>query len=177
MSTDNGDEEFIWQSDQIDPHRLRAEDSGDSAREFRVPGILLVIGLTAFLASAFKIGGGAGAVSAGILVALVLLVELPITIAGMYLLAALLGISYGLLRSAILKLAAITMLAAGSELAGIAFGYPLLGDLVIIPFLCYLFGFLFALDIWETLISIVGFCLLGMVLDKLLEFLTAGAIG
>ena len=177
MSTDSDHEEFVWQSDQVDPHRLRAEDTADSAREFRVPMILLLIGRLTVLASAFKIGGGAMAASAGILVALVLLVELPITIGGMYLLAAQLGISYGLLRPAILKLAAITMLAAGSELAGAALGYGIVGELVIIPFLCYLFGYLFALDIWETLISIVGFCLLGMALDKLLEFLTAGAIG
>ena len=177
MSTDNADDEFVWQSDQVDPHRQRAEDSGHSPLEFRVPVILLVIGFTALLASAFVIGGGAGAFSAGIQLALVLLVELPITIAGMYLLAALLGISYGLLRSAILKLAAITMLGAGSSLAGVASGYPLMGELVIIPLLCYLFGLLFALDIWETLISIVGFCLLGMIVDRLLEWLVGGAIG
>jgi hypothetical protein len=149
----------------------------DSPREFAIPVLLLAIGFVALLSSAIAIGGrGRGALAAGVLFALVLLVELPLTIAVISFLGATLGISYGLLRSALLKLAAITIFALGFSLMGDAFGHPFLTQIALMPVSWYLFGALFELDAWETLVSMIVFSLLGATFYHVLGWLVDGAL-
>jgi hypothetical protein len=146
----------------------------ESPREFLTPLVLLVIGLIALLGSALAIHGGAGVLAAWVLFALVCLVQVPITIAGMYLLTAVLGISYGLLRSALLKLAAITTFVLGFTLLGDAFGYPILTQFLLLPVSWYLFGALFDLDVWETVVSLLGFFLMGITFFELIGRVVPG---
>jgi hypothetical protein len=149
----------------------------DSPREFRRPLFILAVGLVALLASAITIGGGVGALEAGLLFAFVCLVQVPITIAVMYLLAAVLGISYGLLRSALLKLAAITIFVIGFSLVGEVCGYPILAQMALLPLSWYLFGSFFELDVWETLVSMIGFCLLAGAFYSIIRRVVAVALG
>ena len=149
----------------------------ESPREFAVPVLLLAVGLVALLGSAIAIGGGGrGALAAGVLCALVLLVELPFTIAVIAILGATLGISYGLLRSALVKLAAITIFALGFSLMGEAFGHPFLMQIALMPVSWYLFGALFELDAWETLVSMMVFSLLGVTFYHVFGWLVDGTV-
>jgi hypothetical protein len=138
-----------------------------SPREYRIPLILLEGGFVVWLAATIATHGGAGALAAGKTLSLVFLVQIPLMIAGLHLLAALLGISYGLLQSAILKLAAITLLGLGLSGLGEAVGHPIIALLAVVPLSWFLFGFLFELDPWETLVSVFGFCFLGSMLERL----------
>jgi hypothetical protein len=169
--------EFPKPRGRFDWENRQDQDSRESLLEFRVPAIVFAVGFVAFLASAFAMSGGAGALTHGVSLAVVLLVQIPVTIAGMYLLAALLGISYGLLGSAILKLAAITMCVAGFSMAGDALGHPILARLALAPIYWYLFSLFFDLDAWETLMSFLAFCLLGTVLGQLVERLVGVVAG
>jgi hypothetical protein len=149
----------------------------ESPREFLTPVVLFVIGLIALLGSAIAIHGGAGALAAWVLFAFVCLVQVPITIAGMYLLTALLGISYGLLRTALLKLAAITAFVLGFTLLGDACGYPILTQFLLLPVSWYLFGALFDLDVWETVMSLLGFFLMGITFYQFVGHVVTRAAG
>jgi hypothetical protein len=144
----------------------------ESPWEHSIPVRLLAFGFIALLGSSIAIGGySRGALAAGMLFALVLFVEVPLTIAMMYVLAAVLGISYGELRSAVLKLAAINIFLAGFWLMGMEFGHPFLTTLVLVPLSWYLFSRLFDLEFWETMVSIIGFPLLFLAFDELIGFL------
>jgi hypothetical protein len=92
----------------------------------------------------------------------------------MYLLAAILGISYGLVRSAGLKLAAITIFMLGFTAVGEACGHPFLAQLGLVPVSWYLFGSFFDLDVWETLVSMFGFYLLGAAFYSIVGRVVAG---
>jgi hypothetical protein len=175
--TEHDRREFPKPRGRFDWEDRQDQDGRESLLEFRVPAILFAVGFVAFLASAFALSGGAGALKFGVSLGLVLLVQIPVTIAGMYLLAVVLGISYGLLSSAILKLAAIAMCVAGLSMAGDALGHPILGRLALVPIFWYMFSLLFDLDAWETLMSLMGFCLLGTVLGQLMDRLVGVVVG
>jgi hypothetical protein len=156
----------------------------DKPWELWTPVIILAVGFLALLASAIVLVQGMGALGAGVrfvlvvlAFVLVVLVQVPITLAMVYVLAAFLGISFGLLRSALLKLAAINIFFLGFSLVGEVCGHPILAQVALIPICWYLFGSLFDLDIWETLASMFGFVVLGSTLYHIIRPVVAGAAG
>jgi hypothetical protein len=107
--------------------------------------------------------------------ALVLAVYVPLTVAAMYPTAALLGMSFGFLKTAILKLAAITVFTLSLNQVADWWGYPVVGWIVAVAVSLYLFSYAFDLDFVETLlaaaaISIIRFAL-GMGVAFLLDLL------
>jgi hypothetical protein len=106
----------------------------------------------------------------------VLFVQVPITIVGMYILGGVLGIGYGLLKSAILKLAAIMMVVASISLVGLALGYPGIAQLIFCPLASWtLFSVLFDLDARDTIASGIGLWVLSLALNAVLGFILAAA--
>ncbi len=154
-----------------DKYLSRKNASEADPREFKVPLVLLVIGLIALFVSAFVMDGAAEAFGSILGAFLILVVQIPLTILAMYILAALLGIAYGDLWSAILKMAAITIFAEGLAFAGTLLGFPLMSRLVLILVTWSLFSWLFALDFWETFYSILGLGFISGAINWLVMFL------
>ncbi len=125
-------------------------------REFKIPVILLGVGLVILVISTLALGGAAEAFSTLISAIALLLIQIPLTILALYILASLLGITYGNLWSAILKLAAITIFVEALAFTGSLLGYPIISRVALLPVAWFLFSFLFDLDFTETFYSIVG---------------------
>jgi hypothetical protein len=192
MSIEENDEESPEPQGRVVMDEPPIHVPPESAWEFRIPVILLAVGSVALLGSAIaSVAGGLSALKvqsdwvmttylAATMVfgfVLLVLVEVAVTIAMMYVLAAVLGISYGLLGSAVLKLAAINVFLPALWLMGTYAGHPILTSFALVPLSWYLFSSLFDLDYWETLVSVGAFPLLLMAFDKVIELLLGGAVG
>jgi len=123
--------------------------------EWIAPTIILALGLALSVGSLAVAKGTAGAATGAVEVGLRLLTAIPFSIAGMLIVAPLLGINFGTIGMAILKLAAINvltlsviMLAESTGAAGI-FGY-----IIAAPIDWLLFKWLFELEFNETMIAI-----------------------
>lgn len=139
--------------------------------EFRIPLVLLVIGLISLFVSALVLEGPAEAVGSILGAFIVLLVQIPLTILALYILASILGISYGNLWSAILKLAAITIFVEGLAFAGMMLGFPFLSMAILIIVSWFLFSLLFQLDVWETFYSLLGLWIISRPINWLITLL------
>jgi hypothetical protein len=93
-----------------------------------------------------------------------LLIYVPLTVAAMYLAASLLGVSYGILKTAMLKLAAIALFTGSLHLVGDWLGYPISSWLVAALVSLYLFSNCFDLDIRETVLSVIAISVIRFVL-------------
>jgi hypothetical protein len=153
------------------------EETSHAWLEYQVPLILFSIGFVALLGSAIALTGWSGVVWAVFFILAVLFVQVPITIVGMYILGAVLGIGYGLLKSAVLKLAAIEMVVASILVTGVVVGYPAVALLILSPLASWaLFSVLFDLDARDTIASGIGLWVLGVALNAILRIiLSAGA--
>jgi hypothetical protein len=146
-----------------------AQEEDHSWLEFRAPLIVLGVGLVGLFVAAIAFAGTAGFRWATAYVLAVLFIQVPLTIVGMYVLGAVLGISYGLLKSAILKLAAIMVLVAAISFGGLATGYLGFARLILVPIASWtLFSTFFDLDVRDTVASAVGLWLLSLGLGVLL---------
>jgi hypothetical protein len=123
--------------------------------EWIAPAIILGLGLTLSVGSLAVAKGHEGAAAGLKLVGLRLFVAVPLSIAGMFILAPLLGITFGSIGLAILKLAAINVATLSIVLNTTFAGGPeFLGYGLAAPIAWLLFQWLFALDFNETMISI-----------------------
>jgi hypothetical protein len=120
--------------------------------EWVEPAVLLGIGLLLAVGGVFVAGGAAALLLS---VVLRLAITVPISVVGMFVAAKMLGISFGTLGLAILKLAAISVFTLGIVATGDMTGWPVAGILIAIPVGWLLFSRLFDLDFLETLWSLV----------------------
>jgi hypothetical protein len=134
----------------------RAEPSYPASPwEWKIPLALFVIGVIVLVAGAALLDSASP--SATVLgIALLLVVNVPLTIAAMYLAANWLGLAFGYLHTAILKLAAISVFTTSLDQLGSWLGQPLLGWLAAIAISFYLFSYFFDLDFNETLLAVVA---------------------
>jgi hypothetical protein len=142
--------------------RFDPSESG-SAWEWPIPLALFLVGLTILVVGASLVEGSRPAATL-LGIALILVVYVPLTIAAMYLTASLLGMAFGFLNTAILKLAAISVFTLSLNQVGDWLGHPAVGWLVAILVSFYLFSNFFDLDFQETVlavvvISVIRFCL------------------
>jgi hypothetical protein len=160
-------------------HRGRsrsAKETDASPGEWLVPTALLVVGLMLALSGIFVHEGAAGVRGLLILIAVNLAVTIPITIAAMYVAAAVLGTSFGALGTAILKLVAINVLYLGIVLTGTFVGAPVIGLVVGVVVSWVLFSFLFDLAWYETLISLLIIGLIHFFAGRFLEAVVISAL-
>jgi hypothetical protein len=138
--------------------RRRIEENPDEptgTSEWLAPAILLGLGLTLSVGSLAVAKGQEGAAQGLAQVGLRLLCAVPLSIGGMLIVAPLLGVTFGSIGMAILKLAAINVLTLAIvmniEFAG---GHALFGYALAAPIVYLLFKWLFELEFSETLIAV-----------------------
>ena len=134
----------------------RDQESRDAALrhfEWVMPAVVLAIGFVMTVVGAFGVSTINGIVTLGIVCAFVV-IFVPLVIAGLMLLGMVVGIEYGRLGPAILKLAAITFVSNGIMCIG---DWMRLPGFVVFPISCFIcFGIfmtLFDLDVWEANVS------------------------
>jgi len=149
-------------------HKQEGDQPASSPLELKVPIVFFVAGFLLFTSTALLTKGFAFAFAASVIAFILLLVQIPITIGMLYLIAGVLGISYGSLFTAVMKLAGLTMLLEGVTFACGLLGIPqLLMRFLLAPVSWFLFSLFFHLEIWETIWSI----LLLMLTNALINFL------
>lgn len=122
--------------------------------EWLAPGMILAVGLLLTVGSLAVAKGAEGAATGMIFVGLRLLTAVPLSIAGMLIVAPLLGINFGTIGIAILKLAAINVLTLSITVTAEFTGAGLLGYAIAAPVDWLLFKWLFELEFNETLIAL-----------------------
>lgn len=145
----------------------------ESAWEVKIPLLLLIIGMVILIAGSFLFTDLVETLYVLASIALILLLYVPLTIAAMYIVAVLLDISYGFLKTALLKLASITIFSVSLNHLGEWFGVWILGWLFALAATYYLFSSFFDLDIHDTVYSVIGIS----VIRFFLGLLVAGILG
>jgi hypothetical protein len=135
--------------------RRRARTDDGDAPIWLAPTVILVLGLTLTVGSLALAKGQEGATIGINEVAWRLLTAVPLSIAGMFIVAPLLGISFGTIGIAILKLAAINVttlaIVMNVQFAG---GATFVGYAIAAPAMWLMFKWMFELDFNETMISV-----------------------
>jgi hypothetical protein len=137
--------------------RRRIEENADEPTgtpEWLAPAIILGLGLTLSVGSLAVAKGQEGAAQGLILVGLRLLCAVPLSIGGMLIVAPLLGVTFGSIGMAILKLAAINVLTLSLVVNAEAGGSGLIGYAFSGPIAWLLFKWLFELEFTETMIAV-----------------------
>jgi len=142
-----------------------------SPREFKIPAILLGIGLILLMVAAFALGDVKKMLGTVAFALTILLVQIPATVLALYILSSLAGIAYGNFWSAILKLAAITIFVESLAFVGMMFGYPISSRVALLLVIGFLFSFLFDLDFTETFYSLLGMLFVSAGISWLMIFL------
>jgi hypothetical protein len=123
--------------------------------EWLAPTVILTIGLILTIGNLAVAGGNEGAATGATIVGLRLLTAVPLSIAGMFIVAPLLGITFGGIGTAILKLAAINVLTLSVVVMAESTGAGgILGYAIAAPIGWLLFKWLFELEFTETMISL-----------------------
>lgn len=150
-------------SDKLLQQVDQEQESRDAALrdyEWIFPSIVLFIGVTMMIVGAFGTSTLTGIATLGY-VCVYLIVAVPLIIAGFMLVGMLVGIEYGRIGPAILKIAAITCVANGIMCIG---DWMKLPGFVVFPISCFItFGIFmtqFDLDTWEANVSagVVNVC-------------------
>jgi hypothetical protein len=146
------------------------------------PAILLAIGLLLLAASTAVAAGPGGSVAALLLVTLKVVLTIPVTIGAMYVAAWILGISFGTVGTAVLKMVAIDVFVLGAAPFILTAGGLLLGLLGIlvsalsIPLLAIgLCMWLFELDFWEAFFAGIIMWLVGAAANVVISTLLGAA--
>jgi len=138
--------------------KKRRRPPGPEDREapaWLVPTVILVLGLLLTVGSLALAKGQEGAAVGLAIVAGRLLMAVPLSIAGMFLVAPLLGISFGTIGLAILKLAAINVTALAIVMnVQFAGGLTIMGYAIASPVMWLMFKSMFELDFNETMIAV-----------------------
>jgi len=92
----------------------------------------------------------------------------------MYFVASFLGISFGFLNTALLKLAGITLFTLSLNMMGDWVGFPILGWLLAVIATYYLFSYCFYLEAMETIKAVVLISVVRGVLQMLVGIILAG---
>jgi len=149
-------------------HRRPTDGADTPKREWVVPTVLLGVGLLLAMSGIFLHEGAAAVTRFVIVIGINLVLTVPITIAAMYVAAAVLGTSFGTLGMAILKLTAINVMFLGILLTAAFAGAPVIGLAVAVVVGWVLFSFLFKLAWYETLISLLIIGLIHFVAERFL---------
>jgi hypothetical protein len=155
--------------------RSEAEDSTELSETtgWIAPAIILGIGLVLSVGTRAMTGGTEGFAAGVGVVALRLVAAVPLSIAGMFIAAPLLGITFGTIGRAILRLAAINVLDVAIQLYMEAAGVGMLGFAITGPMNFLLFKWLFQLDFYETMFSVT---VIGLIQFLALLTVTAAAL-
>jgi hypothetical protein len=139
---------------QKKPRRQESDDVGE-APDWLAPTVILVLGLALTVGSLALARGQGGAEIGLLVVAGRVFTAVPLSIAGMFVVAPLLGISFGTIGLAILKLAAINVTALAIVMnVQFAGGHAFFGYLIATPVMWGMFKWMFELDFNETMISV-----------------------
>lgn len=153
-----------------------ADRKSEPIWEKKAPLILFGIGLLILLIAAFAVGGPRGTAGALIALAIILALYLPLTVAAMYIVAGILGVSFGILKTAILKLAAITLFTAAIDQVGAWVGLPVTGFLVAVAASFFLFSYFFDLDARDTILSVILISVLRWCLGLVVAVMVAALV-
>src|ERR1051326_6847749 len=111
-----------------------------SAWEWKVPLILLLTGIVVSVTGAYMVDDIRGAAFELYFIAVMLAVELPLMIVAMLATATVVGVSYGVLKTPILKMAAIIIVTLTLLQLCVWAEVPLVGILIAVPVVFYLFA-------------------------------------
>jgi hypothetical protein len=123
--------------------------------EWQAPLGLLLVGLAMIAGAAYSAAGTSALVHALVHVGVILLVFVPFTILAMIPVAALLKISFGILKTAILKLAAITTFTTALQMLGALWGFYFFGLFLAVVVSYFLFSKFFDLDARATVLAVI----------------------
>ena len=145
--------------------------------EYTMPAVLLGIGILLSVVGAFGASKGVSGLFTVVALTLFVLLYVPLAIAALMVIGMLMGINYGRLWPAILKMSAITFVANGIWLVGEWMRIPVF---FIFPISCFIsFGLFmtqFDLDTWETNASTGALNVMTFVANMILiGFLVASA--
>jgi len=124
------------------------------SEQVRVPLILIAVSLVIFVGFGFYLGGATGALITIVLFLVAALIQVVLGVAACYLVAALLDTSFGELKEACVKLAAITVFPSAVALV-LGPVSPFLAYLVVVGLFFGLLMSLFELEFGESLIFVV----------------------
>ena len=150
-------------------------DAALRSYEYTMPAVLLGIGLLLSVVGAFGASKGVSGLFTIVALTLFVLIYVPLAIAALMVVGTLMGINYGRLWPAILKMSAITFVANGIWLIGEWMRIP---AFFIFPISCFIsFGLFmtqFDLDTWETNASAGALNVMTLVANMILiSFLVA----
>jgi hypothetical protein len=155
--------------------KITADDARDSDAlwEWQIPLALVIVGFITLMIGAFVAYGSSGIAGALALIVLSLVLYVPVTVAAMYAVASILGVSFGFLNTAILKLAGISLFTLSLRLLGHGLGFPIIGWLAAVIATYVLFSYCFYLEAMDTIKSVVLISLIG----GGLQFVVVGILG
>jgi hypothetical protein len=139
--------------------------------EWRIPLALLVSGLLILATHGLAVGGVRGGVGVLVGIAVLFAVDLPFSLAALFIAAYLLDIDFGEFGPAVLKLAAVGVFAGAWFDAGARAGHPILGGVVGVGASLFLYGKLFKLTAAELLGVVLVFAV-----TKSLIYLAIGSM-
>jgi len=115
-------------------------------KDYRIPGALLGVGVLIYLAWGFLTGGSAGLVAMVIYLPVRLIVQVILGVIACFITARFMGTSFGYLKSALVKLAAIFVFPSAAT-----FFIPWVGGIIAILLYWKLLEWLFELEALETI--------------------------
>jgi hypothetical protein len=148
--------------------------NADALWEWQVPLALLIVGFVTLVIGVLAAPGDLKTAGALVGIVLYLVLYVPLTVAAMYIVASFLGVSFGFLNTALLKLAGITLFTLSLNEIGNWLGIPILGWLVALIATYFLFSYCFYLDAMETIKSVVLISAIRYVLGLMIAAILAG---
>jgi hypothetical protein len=134
--------------------------------EWVAPAVLLALGLVVAVGSPAVTKGTEGFADGLATVGLHLLVTVPLSVAGLFIAAPLLGVTFGTLGAAVLKLAAINVLTLSLAMTAMFGGAPgYVAFTLAAPVGWLLFNWLFGLEFNETLFALTVIWLIQFLAD------------
>lgn len=147
-----------------------------AAWEWKIPLALFLAGLAALLAWGFQETGPEGAASTALFLALVLFFYLPSVIAAMYLTAWILGVSFGIFKTALLKMAGLLLFTLALNLYGEHYHLLIWSWLAGVALTYLLFSQAFDLEFQDVLFSVLLISLFRLTLAILMMMILFEAV-
>jgi hypothetical protein len=149
-------------------------------KETMIPTVLLVLGIAMYVAFGFWMGGAGGAGALLVMTLIGLVIGIPLGIIACFITAWLMGASFGTLKGAILKLAAVYTFPSGVLLlamTSLSIEGVLLGLLVGLVLFGGLLAWLFELDALEVIVVAIVLFVVRLGVSFAAELLFLGAEG
>jgi hypothetical protein len=131
------------------------QPEGVDSKEYKIPAILLGVGILIELLRAFFSPSKAGVTAALVALLIALIVRVGLGVVACYLTARIMGVGFGYLTTAILKLAAVFIFPSAVTFFIPMFGIPVLGSLIAILLYWGLLEWLFELGAMETIALVI----------------------